>query len=306
MRGETRAIAEEALAFAIARESLKHPKHSDILLPLRKRLERILRRRWNRQQRLFLAEARHWLGRLAAGHHESRPPIQRNIGTQGMEPTVRRAGASVSSVHEADAELKARLQASVTAKINAGTALSQPPGRADTDAYEAAVEAAADGAIGNLAVELGIDAAKTAGQDFARTYLQKKSFHQLAADIDAATRDRMANAVADTFASGGSLNDAVSAIKDAFSSMKESRAVTIAQTELADVYNQAMLSSAKETGDELLKTWNLDGEGCAEICQPNAEDGAIGLDEDFSSGDDAPPAHPNCDCSIGFVRSSEA
>lgn len=274
MQREARAVIEEVLTLTIARESLRHPKHSAILGPLRKRIERILRRRWNKQQKAFLAEARHWLGRLSQG------------------------------LHEADAELKAKLQASVTAKINAGTALSQPPSRNDTSAYESAVESAAAGAIDNLSVELDIQTAVDAGKTFARGYLQKRGFHQLAADIDATTRERMANAVADTFASNGTLDDAISAIKGAFADMKESRAVTIAQTELADAYNQAMLSSARESGD-LLKVWNLDGEGCPEICEPNAEDGPIDLDDDFSSGDDAPPAHPNCDCSIGFVRADE-
>lgn len=276
MNPEARAIVEETLAYALARESLRHPKHSNVLLPLRKRLERILIRRWNKQQKAFLAEARHWLGKFAAGHFT-----------------------------EADAELKARLQRSVTAKINAGTALSQPPSRNDTDAYNALIEAAAEGAIDNLSVDLEIEAAAAAGKTFAQQYLKDQGFHQLAADIDATTRDRMSSAVADAFASGGTMDDAVSAIKDAFSDMKDSRAVTIAQTEMSDAYNQAMLASAKETEGELLKTWNLDGEGCEEICQPNADDGAIDLDEDFSSGDDAPPAHPNCDCSIGFVRAGE-
>ena len=265
------ALAEESLALAIARESLRHPKHAVILGPLRSRFARLLVKRWRKQRRAFLAEASHWLGKLAAGHQE------------------------------ADAGLKAKLQASVTAKINAGTSLSQPPTRNETDAYDAMVETAASGAIDNLSVDLGIQAAADAGKTFATAYLKKNSFHQLAADIDGTTKTRMANAVADTFASGGTYDDAVSAIKGAFAAMTDTRAETIAQTELADVYNQAMLASAKESGD-LLKTWNLDGEGCVEICQPNAEQGAIDLDEEFDSGDDAPPAHPNCDCSIGFVR----
>jgi len=273
---EVQALVEETLALAIARESLRHPRHSGVLIPLRARFARLLIKRWRKQQRLFLREASHWLGKLGAGHRE------------------------------ADADLKAKLQASVTAKINAGSALSQPPTRDETNAYDSMVEAAASGAIDNISVDLAIEAAADAGKTFATNYLKKNSFHQLASDIDATTRDRMANAVADSFASGGSYDDAVKAIKGAFKAMTDKRADTIAQTELADVYNQAMLASARETEGELLKVWNPDGEACAEICQPNVDQSAIGLDEDFESGDDAPPGHPNCDCSIGFVRSSEA
>ena len=34
------------------------------------------------------------------------------------------------------------------------------------------------------------------------------------------------------------------------------------------------------------------------VCIANLEDGEIDMDEDFESGDDAPPAHPNCMCSL--------
>ena len=280
MNAVSRAIAEEAVAVAISRESLKHPKHAAVLGPLTKRLKAMLIRRWNRQQRDLLREASHWLGKIAAGHKEA----------------------------DVDTTEYQRLQTQVSAKINAGTAMSGTPSRRDVAIYRSAIESSATGAIRNLAVEidLAIADAGDAGQAFAKSYLLKKGFSQLAADIDETSRDRIANAVAGEFASGGTYDDAVNAIKGAFQAMKDARAETIAKTELADAYNQAMLSSAKEAGDELLKTWNLDGEGCPEICEPNEADGAIGLDEDFSSGDDAPPAHPNCDCSIGFVRASEA
>lgn len=270
-----RAIVEEVLARHIARESLKHPRHADVLNPLVKRVRGMLIQRWNRQQRALLAEASHWIKAIADGKREA-------INTDEYK----------------------RLQAQVSAKLNAGTALSGSS-RRDISIFNAAIEASATGAIRNLSIELDIEAAAHAGTTFARSYLLRKGFSRLAADIDETTADRMANAVAAELAGDGTYDDAVKAIKDTFQSMKDSRAETIAKTELADAYNQAMLSSAKESGD-LLKTWNLDGEGCEEICQPNAEDGAIGLDEDFSSGDDAPPAHPNCDCSIGFVRASEA
>lgn len=276
MTPEGRAIAEEVVAHAIARESLKHPRHADVLNPLVKRVRGMLIQRWNRQQRALLAEASHWIKAVADGKREA-------IDTSEYR----------------------RLQSQVSAKIKAGTALDGSTSRRDVSIYNAAIEASSTGAIRNLAVELDIEAAAHAGTTFARQYLLKRGFTQLAADIDETTADRMANAVAAELEGGGTYDDAVRAIKDTFQSMKDSRAETIAKTELADAYNQAMLSSAKESGD-LLKTWNLDGEGCEEICQPNAEDGAIGLDEEFSSGDDAPPAHPNCDCSIGFVRSSEA
>lgn len=38
--------------------------------------------------------------------------------------------------------------------------------------------------------------------------------------------------------------------------------------------------------------------GTCETCQENADAGWIDMDEQFPSGDDEPPAHPNCDCEL--------
>ena len=38
--------------------------------------------------------------------------------------------------------------------------------------------------------------------------------------------------------------------------------------------------------------------GTCEACQENADAGWIDMDDTFPSGDDEPPAHPNCDCDI--------
>jgi hypothetical protein len=37
----------------------------------------------------------------------------------------------------------------------------------------------------------------------------------------------------------------------------------------------------------------------------NVDAGFIGIDEEFPSGDLAPTAHPNCDCSIDFQKGVE-
>src|SRR5208282_2235305 len=45
------------------------------------------------------------------------------------------------------------------------------------------------------------------------------------------------------------------------------------------------------------KRWVTVGDDAVEeICLANEDQGVIDLDEDFDSGDDAPPAHPNCRC----------
>jgi phosphohistidine phosphatase SixA len=54
------------------------------------------------------------------------------------------------------------------------------------------------------------------------------------------------------------------------------------------------LKEAKDEGDTE-KSWVG---GTCETCQENAQAGWIDMDDQFPSGDDEPPAHPNCDCEL--------
>ena len=89
------------------------------------------------------------------------------------------------------------------------------------------------------------------------------------------------------------------------STTKPTRTELIAQTEANDAYNDGRHSIAIGLDmDE--KRWDPDGTAaCEEICQPNADQGWIPIDEDFQSGDDAPSGHPRCDCSTDYRKSSE-
>lgn len=82
------------------------------------------------------------------------------------------------------------------------------------------------------------------------------------------------------------------------------RAALIAHTEIARINSMASLQSyigaRDDIGIDLKKEWLL-GENPCKICQANADQGAIDLDDEFESGDDAPPGHPNCECSISPV-----
>ena len=104
--------------------------------------------------------------------------------------------------------------------------------------------------------------ATTCTEDYIRGY----RFQNLGADIDDRSRERIGSAIADTFASGGSLRDAVKAVERAVDGMTESRAQIIAGTVLNDAYNGVMLDSAKAGSGFSLKTWRPDGKCCTEIC----------------------------------------
>ena len=74
----------------------------------------------------------------------------------------------------------------------------------------------------------------------------------------------------------------------------EARAETIARTETANADCQGNLAVYKESGVVAQKQWIV-GAGCCDECQ-ELDGEIVDLDDNFSTGDDAPPAHPNCRC----------
>jgi hypothetical protein len=81
----------------------------------------------------------------------------------------------------------------------------------------------------------------------------------------------------------------------------KSRAATIASTEMNSAMSWAFLRKLERNNVEY-KQWILGPNPC-ETCEENAAEGPIPVDEDFPSGDDAPPAHPNCVCAVAGARS---
>lgn len=119
--------------------------------------------------------------------------------------------------------------------------------------------------------------------------------------IDESTR----NMLRDTIAKGLEDNIGFPAIADQIESLdakafSPERAATIAETEVANANSQGDLigyREARDSGINVKKSWEAEAD-CCDDCDANATEGAIDLDDDFPSGDDAPPAHPNCRCAI--------
>lgn len=92
----------------------------------------------------------------------------------------------------------------------------------------------------------------------------------------------------------------------------DARAETIARTEIARAHVEGTLEAWKASGVVEGKQWILGSEHDADVpdgdeCDDNEDDGEIALDEAFSSGDDGPPAHPNCVCAIvTTIKETEA
>lgn len=83
--------------------------------------------------------------------------------------------------------------------------------------------------------------------------------------------------------------------------LSRERAVAAVKYEAAKAYYAGIKDGFQ--GSDYLKEWVTSAEGnICEDCQANEEDGAIGVGQVFSSGDEFPAAHLNCDCYIVMTR----
>lgn len=121
--------------------------------------------------------------------------------------------------------------------------------------------------------------------------------------IDESTRDMIRDTIADGLEENIGTDAIAEAIMDS-TGFSEERADLIAHTEIARANSMAAVEGYRGARDDLgvnvKKEWLVSDEPCP-ICVDNEADGAIDLDDDFSSGDGEPPAHPNCECAISPV-----
>ncbi len=118
--------------------------------------------------------------------------------------------------------------------------------------------------------------------------------------LDETTLEAVADAVSAGISQRLGVAGTAKLIKDLADGMSGWRAEMIAATEMNDAMSQAFLAKLKRNAVEY-KQWILGPNPC-EICEENAAESPIPVDEDFPSGDDAPPAHPNCVCAVAGAR----
>jgi len=125
---------------------------------------------------------------------------------------------------------------------------------------------------------------------------------ELVAGINETTREAMARLLADALARGDSVDDIASLLMQNFDDMVSCRAKGIAITETSKAWSFAEMSSAElmeKAGYKMVKEWLLGPmHPRYDPCDHNHEEGAIPLHRPFSTGDMAPPQHPNCGCSL--------
>jgi hypothetical protein len=116
--------------------------------------------------------------------------------------------------------------------------------------------------------------------------------------IDEGTRTLLRGTLTDAFAEEWTKAELTSALEESYA-FSEARAQLIARTEVSRALVQGNLATYKASGLDLVKTWVLGSEhDVDDECDENAASDPVALDDAFPTGDDAPPAHPNCTCDV--------
>jgi hypothetical protein len=127
---------------------------------------------------------------------------------------------------------------------------------------------------------------------------------ELVTKITATTRSAIRELVVQAITDGLNPSELADAIQDS-GAFSQARARMISRTELAKANVQGNLDAWSESGVVVKKKWILGSEhGHEDECDDNAEQGEIDIDESFDSGDDGPPAHPNCVCDVVAITES--
>ena len=112
------------------------------------------------------------------------------------------------------------------------------------------------------------------------------------------TREEIRAAVADAIENGDSASQLSERIQG-LGAFSEERADRIAQTEMVRANNAGHMTAFRKSGVVEKKSWSTSNQdSVCDVCEGNEDEGAIGIDDDFPSGDDAPPAHPGCLCVV--------
>ena len=257
-----------ALLEATAPKGLKHPRHSRHVAPARKRIKTVMAHYFERQRKTVLAAVKPHIERQLMLH----PVPVREASTQGK--TFARS-LMPTSLHP------------LTFSATAG----------EKNEY--------DSAISDLITAAAESLGGTTGADLAGEYLRENSLAKLTGGLNQTSIERLQDAIATAWDKGGSYNDIVSAITETFDDFSETRAGLIAQTEAADAYNAGRRETALDLDyDE--HSWETESGDPCPVCEDNEAAGWIDIDDDFPSGDDAPTAHPNCQCVVNFRKSSDS
>jgi Phage portal protein/Phage Mu protein F like protein len=121
---------------------------------------------------------------------------------------------------------------------------------------------------------------------------------ELVKEITDTTRDLLRATIVEAEQEGWSNETLAKELRDNYAFSKQ-RADTIARTELKSADSEGAIAGWRASGLKMKKEWvRSANDADCDICEANEAQGPIDLDEEFDSGDDTAPAHPNCECAV--------
>ncbi len=172
---------------------------------------------------------------------------------------------------------------------------------ATKDGMSIVMEQSGKDALAEVGIDQGFDLQNPRALDFLNQHALENS-----SSYSDTMKEDIALEVQNGVEQGQSVDGIATTLGTFFNDQSDYRAERLARTETIDAYAQGNLEGYRQSGVVTGKEWLFDGGDCVTgECPDNENDGVIGLDDNFSSGDDAPPAHPNCECALQPVTADD-
>jgi hypothetical protein len=131
----------------------------------------------------------------------------------------------------------------------------------------------------------------------------KEQAAKLVKGVNETTIDLLAGAVSKGIETMAGPDGTSRLIRDVVDDMSTRRADAIATTEMNRAMSAAALDKMGRLGIEYKQI--ILAEGACDICEGNADQDPIPVDDEYPSGDDGPPFHVNCRCAVTGARPPE-
>jgi hypothetical protein len=239
-----------------------------------------------------------------------------------MQPPAHAVHALATTVHG----VLTQVQKSIAAQLGRKLGKSNDPTSDDilgeidlssysilTDALEQSITGVAEDGFTDAVVEVGGDLTQMVAFGLPNTRATQYAADRAAAligsdasggELAEATRLMIRSTISDALDNAWSVTQLDDALANDYA-FSEQRAETIARTELKNAMSAGNLEGWRASGVVTGKSWQVSNDDVCDICLDNEDAGVIGIDELFPSGDDAPTAHPNCNCAVYPVVGSD-
>lgn len=121
-------------------------------------------------------------------------------------------------------------------------------------------------------------------------------------DLDDTTQKELGDTISKSYAGDLTHAAVLGLVAEQFKDWAGDRSEMIATNEVSEAYHGGaadFVDDWRGGNGPVLKTWETEDDPCDD-CAANEGMGAIDSEAPFDSGDDEPPAHPNCRCSISY------